>query len=227
MSSAFGVTDNYFKDKFSAYPVREIPKNRPLLFQGEIPSMVFYVVSGVIKVYNITSQGEEKIVTYESAGGFLPIEWLFDRAPVSLYYCDTFTDCQVVRLPKDELLNILKDDQSAALALLERSVVMYIGGTMQLYALEQSKVRQKLLSIMQYLVLRFGQAVDKTHSKLELKLTHQEIANLLGATRETISTELGKLSKEGVIKIEQSEYTIDTDKAQRLLGEEDFRELRL
>jgi CRP/FNR family transcriptional regulator len=189
--------------------------------------MVFYVVSGVIKVYNITSQGEEKIVTYESAGGFLPIEWLFDRAPVSLYYCDTFTDCQVVRLPKDELLNILKDDQSAALALLERSVVMYIGGTMQLYALEQSKVRQKLLSIMQYLVLRFGQAVDKTHSKLELKLTHQESANLLGATRETISTELGKLSKEGVIKIEQSEYTIDTDKAQRLLGEEDFRELRL
>ncbi len=227
MPSLFGIADDYFKDKLSSYPVREIPKNRPLLFQGEIPSMVFYIVSGIVKIYNITNQGEEKIVTYESAGGFLPIEWLFGRAPVSLYYCDTFTDCQFVRLPKAELLELLKSDQSASLTLLDRSVAMYIGSTMQLYALEQSKVRQKLLAILQYLVLRFGKRIKENNYRLELRLTHQEIANMLGATRETISTELGKLSKEGVVQIEQSEYIVNTDKAQRLLGEEDFKELKL
>ena len=225
MPSAFGINDDFFKQKLSSYPVREIPRNRPLLFQGEIPSMVFYVVEGIVKLYNITSDGEEKIVGYESRGGFLPIEWLFGRAPVSLYYCDTFTDCQLVRVPKAELLEILKADGSASLSLLERSVSMYIGSTMHLHALEQSKVRQKLLAILQYLVLRFGVKIDKDHTRIDLRLTHQEMANLLGVTRETISTELGKLSKEGVVKVENSEYTVNTDRAQRLMGEDDFNEL--
>lgn len=216
-----------FSELLKEYAVREIHKNRPLLFQGEIPSMVFYLKSGVIKIYNITSQGEEKVVGYESAGGFLPLEWLFGHAPVSLYYCDTYTDCEVIRVSKPDLLSLLKDNPKASYDLLNRSVSMYIGATMHLHALEQSKVRQKLISILQFLVLRFGTKKTENKYHIELRLTHQEIANLLGATRETTSTELGKLSKEGVVKIENSEYLVDVDKAQRLLGEEDFRELVL
>jgi CRP-like cAMP-binding protein len=96
-----------------------------------------------------------------------------------------------------------------------------------LHALEQSKVRQKLLAMLQYLALRFGKPNVGSKHRINLRLTHQEIANLLGATRETTSTELGKLTKEGVVKIDNSQYLIDTDKAQRLLGEDDFKGLRL
>src|SRR4051812_1916017 len=100
--------DKDFFDSFLAeYPVRELTKNRPLLYQGEVPTMAFYVKSGVVKIYNITSQGEEKIVGYESNGGLLPVEWLFNHASVSMYYYDTFTDCQLIRAPKDVLLELL------------------------------------------------------------------------------------------------------------------------
>jgi CRP/FNR family cyclic AMP-dependent transcriptional regulator len=227
MHSSFAADEDIFESLFSQYPARLISKNRPLLYQGEVPTMGFLIKSGIIKIYNITSQGEEKIVGYESRGGFIPIEWLFSNAPVSLYYYDTFTDCQLIRVPKTELIDALKQNHQATLALLERSVSMYIGATMHLHALEQSKVRQKLLAIMQYLALRFGKAEAGSKHRINLRLTHQEIANLLGATRETTSTELGKLTKEGVVKIDNSQYVIDTDKAQRLLGEDDFKGLKL
>jgi CRP/FNR family transcriptional regulator len=209
------------------YPSRVIPKGRPLLYQGEIPTMGFYVKQGIVKLYNITSQGEEKIVGYESAGGLLPIEWLFSRAQVALYYYDTFTDCEVVRLPKDELIDKLNRNPDAARAFLDRSVGMYIGATMHLHALEQSKARQKLLSIFQYLVLRFGKKTGGSNFRIDLKLTHQEIANLIGTTRETTSTEISKLTKEGVLEIVDALYVVDTDKAVRLLGEDDFNQLKL
>jgi CRP-like cAMP-binding protein len=226
-SAKLDIGEDQLEAIMSEYPVRTILKGRPLLYQGEIPTMGFYVKRGIVKLYNITSQGEEKIVGYESAGGLLPIEWLFSRVQVALYYYDTFTDCEVVRVPKDDLISKLNPNPEAARAFLDRSVSMYIGATMHLHALEQSKARQKLLSIFQYLVLRFGKKVSDNSHSIELKLTHQEIANLIGTTRETTSTEISKLSKEGVLEIVDTQYVVNTDKALRLLGEEDFNQVKL
>jgi CRP/FNR family transcriptional regulator len=227
MSSKLDTGERQLEAILSDYPSRSILKGRPLLYQGEIPTMGFYVKEGIVKLYNITNQGEEKIVGYASAGGLLPIEWLFSRAQVALYYYDTFTDCEVIRFPKDELIDKLNHNPDAARTFLDRSVAMYIGATMHLHALEQSKARQKLLSIFQYLVLRFGDKVNGPNYKINLKLTHQEIANLIGTTRETTSTEISKLTKEGIIEIIDTLYVVNTDKAVRLLGEDDFNQLKL
>ena len=227
MTSGLDSSEIVLQKFFSNYRSRAIPKGRPLLYQGEIPTMGFFVKSGIVKMYNITSQGEEKIVGYESSGSLLPLEWLFDRAPVSLYYYDTFTECELYRISKEELIEAVNRDHRLALTLLERSFSMYIGATIHLHALEQSKARNKLLYIFQYLVLRFGKTVDKSHSSIDLRLTHQEIANLIGTSRETTSSEIGKLTKEGVVAIKDLKYVVDTDKALRLLGENDFNELSL
>jgi CRP/FNR family cyclic AMP-dependent transcriptional regulator len=227
MSSPLVADSSVFEEMLTDYAVHQMPKNRTLLYQGEIPTMAFYIKKGIVKIYNITAQGEEKVVGYGSHGDFMPVEWLFSRAPVSLYYYDTFTDCELIRLPQPEVMNLLQKNHKASLLVLERSVSMYIAATVHLHALEQSRARNKLLYIFQYLVLRFGKTIDETHSRIDLKLTHQEIANLIGTSRETTSTEISKLSKEGVVRIKNLQYVVDTDKALRLLGETDFSELSL
>lgn len=227
MSSVFNVDDNYLAKHFSKYPVRTVIKDRPLLYQGEIPPMAFYIKSGVVKMYNITQSGEEKIVGYESSGGVIPLEWVFGRSPVSSYYYDTFTDCELYRVSKAEILEAINSDPKIALSMLDRFVSMYIGSNIHLHALEQSKARHKLLYIFQYLVLRFGKKVRGNNYEIDLRLTHQDIANLIGSTRETASSEIGKLIKDKVIVSKDPRYVIDTDKALRLLGEADFGDLKL
>lgn len=227
MSAKLVIDDNLLNELFSKYPARSLPKNRPLIYQGEVPTMAFFVESGIVRLYNITGQGEERTVGYEGKGGLLPMEWLFSKAPVALYYYDTYTNCEIRRLPKDELIDLLNRKPQAAAAFLDRAISMYLGTTMHLHALEQPKARQKILYILQFLTLRFGKDIGSSNQQIELKLTHQEISNLIGITRETVSTEIGKLTKEGVIKVTDSIYVINSDKATRLLGEEDFKELRL
>jgi CRP-like cAMP-binding protein len=227
MSAKLLVDTSLLEDLFSKYPSRNLPKNRPLLYQGEVPTMAFYIKTGVVRLYNITNQGEERTVGYEGSGGLLPLEWLFSKAPVSLYYYDTFTNCEIRRLPRDELIELLNQKPEAATAFLDRAISMYLGATMHLHALEQPKARQKILYILQFLTLRFGKDMGSSNQQIQLKLTHQEIANLIGITRETVSTEISKLTKETVIKVSDSIYTVNNDKATRLLGEEDFKELNL
>jgi CRP/FNR family transcriptional regulator, cyclic AMP receptor protein len=211
----------------SKYSVRSISKNRPLLYQGEIPTMAFYIKSGIVKLYNITAEGEERIVGYENDGGLMPIEWLFSRSQVALYYYDTFTDCEIIRIPKEEVITALKQNSPAALSYLDRSLAMLMGSTIHLHALQQPNARQKLLYIMQYLVLRFGREVSKNKQLIDLRLTHQEISNIIGITRETVSTEISKLVKEDVLSIDDYRYVVNMDKAIRLLGEDDFKDLDL
>jgi CRP/FNR family transcriptional regulator, cyclic AMP receptor protein len=224
---SLGTDDKFLPNFFSKYPVRSLSKNRPLLYQGEIPTMGFYIKSGIVKLYNITSEGEERVVGYESNNSLLPIEWLFSKSPVSLYYYDTFTDCEVIRIGKDELIEALNQNPTAAYKLMADGLSMYLGATIHLHALQQAKARLKLLYIMQYLVLRFGKKLDSKHQAVELRLTHQEIANLIGITRETVSMEISKLIKEKVLQIDDYQYIVDMDKAVRLLGEDDFKELNL
>jgi CRP/FNR family transcriptional regulator, cyclic AMP receptor protein len=227
MTSGLTVELQALEKSLSKNPVREIPKNRPLLYQGEIPTMAFYVKSGIVKIYNITGDGEERVVGYESSGGLMPIEWLFGRSQVSLYYYDTFTDCEVIRVPKEELLDYMNINPKVALSYLDRSLAMLMGATIHLHALQQPKARQKLLYIMQYLVLRFGLPSKQNKQMIDLRLTHQEIANIIGITRETVSTEISKLIKEKVLAIDDYRYVVDMDRAVRLLGEDDFNNLSL
>lgn len=227
MVDTLATNEDFLRNYYSKYPVRLIKKGRPLFYQGEIPRTAYFVKSGVIKFYNITSNGEEKIVGYEATDSLMPNEWLFGKSPVSLYYYDTFTDCEVYSIPRSELLEIINTDKQVAVSLLNRYISMYIGSTMHLHALEQLKAREKLLHILQYLVLRFGTEVKSKSFRIGLRLTHQDIANLVGLTRETVSTEISKLRKDGVLEIVDLHYVVDTDKALRIVGESDFNDLVL
>jgi CRP/FNR family cyclic AMP-dependent transcriptional regulator len=227
MADILNHDDEVLQKFCSKYPLRQFKKDRPLFYQGEIPQTAFYVKSGVIKVYNITTSGEEKIVSYEANGSFVPTGWLFAKSPAAMFYYDTFTDSQLYSIPRKELIDFINNNQTVATSILDRYISLYTGATMHLHALEQSRARDKLLHIFQYLVLRFGQPVGKTTYKIDLRLTHQDIANLIGITRETVTAEISKLTKSGTIKSENLHYIVDTDKALRLVGENDFDQVAL
>jgi CRP/FNR family cyclic AMP-dependent transcriptional regulator len=227
MADLLKQDDEVLRKFCEKYPLRQFKKDRPLYYQGEVPQTAFYIKSGVIKVYNITTGGEEKIVSYEAAGSFVPTGWLFGRSPAAMFYYDTFTDSQLYSIPRKDLMDFIESNHTAAITIMDRYVSLYTGATMHLHALEQSRARDKLLHIFQYLVLRFGQPTGKTTYKIDLRLTHQDIANLIGITRETVTAEISKLTKTGTIKSENLHYIVDTDKALRLVGENDFDQVAL
>lgn len=209
------------------FPVRKLKKGWPVLYQGEVPRTAFVVKKGLVKVYDISASGEEKVITFIDAGGFLPMEWLFERSPVSLYYADAFTDTEVYAVPRQKLMDILTGSEAMLQSVLQRYITLYMGAMLHISALKQTKASEKLLKILQWLSLRFGTELQPGVFKIDIRLTHQDLAHMIGMTRETAAVELGKLRKEKIINYQNQRYILNVEKMRSVMGEDELRELAL
>lgn len=222
------------KQKFGALEVfgpkaviRQYQKGRTIFFQGEVPRSVLILKKGLIKVYGITSSGDQRTVTLLSVGDVLPMSWVTDSAPVCLYYYEALSDCTVLAVSKDDYNTELAANEGLRNQVLQNYISHYVGATMHIYALEQSHAQDKLSYLLQYLVARFGVTEADGRSKINLRLSHQDIAEMVGITRETTAVELHKLKKKGFISYQKFTYYVDVTKLIRSTGGDEFENVRV
>jgi CRP-like cAMP-binding protein len=69
------------------------------------------------------------------------------------------------------------------------------------------QVEASLLRVLNWLAQRFGQE-SKFGRRIELRLTHQELAELIGSTRVTVTRLLSSFERRGLIQRQQRRITI-------------------
>lgn len=220
-------TPQRFREFLRKYPARKLKKGWPLLYQGEIPRTAYVVKSGMVKVYDINANGEEKVITFTDVDGLLAPEWLFNKSRVSLFYADAFTDAEVHAVPRQELFDVLHEDAQMLRFGLNRYINLYVGAQLHISALEQSRAVEKLLRIFQWMAIRFGEEQGPNIVRLNIRLTQQDLARMIGMTRETTTVELGKLRDDKVVLYQKKQYVLNLEKIQKILGEDEFRALSI
>jgi CRP-like cAMP-binding protein len=212
----------HFSDFLNGYPLRSFKKGQTILFQGEVPRYAYVVKSGTIKTYNISPLGEEQIISLSSHYDILPEAWFLGEASVAYYFYEAFSDSELYAVPREELSKKVSERPDLSQQLLKRFMQLYIGARVHINALEQSRSRDKLIHLLHYLIMRFGEEDKGVWTNINLRLTQQSIADMLGVTRETIATELSRLRKEKVVQYKQQSYSINKAKLLRLRNEEDL-----
>lgn len=205
---------------------RRFKAGATIMYQGEAPRSACILVEGLVRVFSISSQGDEQIVTFHIAGEFFPSSWIFGKAPATLFFYEALSDCTIAYSPRAELIEFMMGTPERNHALLDYFTTNYAASLIRINALEQPKARDKLAYTLYYLCQRYADS-SSTEVVIPLTLTHQNFASLVGLTRETIAIEMNKLKKEGVIAYEQRQYTVRTDKLLDILGEDSFRELSI
>jgi CRP-like cAMP-binding protein len=214
-----GLMDAY-KRFLQNFHVLKFKKGEVILRQDEIPDTAYVVKQGIIKTYNITSEGEERPISFDIKGEIFPAAWVFSKARRSLFFYEALTDCQVWVVPRDEFKNFLKQDTDTLYELFEQFTSGHVSFQLRINALEQSKAAAKVRNTIHYLCLRFGKELDNNVVRIEVPLTQQTLANFMGLTRETTGLELKKLQKAGVLKPISHHFIVKTDKLNELLDEE-------
>ncbi|MEO6513362.1 MAG: Crp/Fnr family transcriptional regulator [Candidatus Saccharimonadales bacterium] len=211
------------------YPLRKISKGEIIIFQGEEPRSSYVVKSGVVKVYNLSVNGDEKPVGFETSQGVFPAPWTFRKAPSALYYYEAFTDTELYIVPRDEYVAFLKSNQEALVSTLEQYVSNELGSTMRLNALQHSRASDKLIYTLHYLAISHGKPTTKPNViEITLDLTHQDFANFTGLTRETTATELNKLKTRKVISYgKRVPYTLDLTQLNAMMNDQYLADMQL
>jgi CRP-like cAMP-binding protein len=175
---------------------------------------------GIVKEYDISKQGNEQITWLINALEVFPFPWLMNSVPTVTYYYETVSDCEVYILKKEEYVELLENNKQFLYSELKRQANKENAQSRRLAAILNSKAENKLVNTFHYLIESYGIVIKKGSTKVDITLTHQDIANLTGLTRETVSKELSKLKRKGIISQINSRdnYTVNLGKLNELLS---------
>jgi CRP-like cAMP-binding protein len=206
---------------------RRFTQGSILVYQGEVPSNSYILKAGTVKLYNITQAGDERIAAFRLPGDMFPTTWSFDKNPSAFYYYEAQTDGEMYVTPRDEFLHFINNNNAALKALADYYVGNYAGALMRITALEQPKAIDKVLYTLYYLMQCYGHETTPGKVTIEIQLTQQLMADLIGLTRETTAAELVKLKKLDILTYRGREYTINREQLIKTIGEDNFKDLGL
>ncbi len=222
------VARNYLHAFLERYPCHSFKKREIIVFQGEAPRQAFIIKSGTVKAYNLSVNGDEKPVAFYQADSIFPASWVYGKTASSTYYYEAFTpEVEVYTIDRQEFLNFIKKRPELLYQELQRLLADQLGGSIRLNALQNSRARDKLIYTLHYLALSHGKTPCQGKIELTLDVTHQDLANLTGLTRETVATELNKLKRQKVIEYgKHLPYRLDVSRLTRLLNDEFIADLQ-
>jgi len=175
-------------------------KGQMLFYEGTKPLGVFCVSNGIVKVFKTASNGKEQIIRLAQKGDFLGYTSLLGEDSYS-NSAMIVEDAKICFIPKETFLNILAEDNNFHKRL-TKSVCQSLGiMENQLTDATQKTIRERLAFTLIKLSDSYG--VDGgDNRKIDLVLTREEIAGLVGTATETVIRLLSEFKKDELIKFE-------------------------
>jgi len=184
------------------------------LHAEDTPQGVYYLKDGYVRLFSVSDLGKELSLNIFKPGSFFPMTWAIADVP-NRYFFEALTDVAVLRMPKDEVVEFLKREPDILLDLTRRILVGLEATLARIQYLISGSASEKVAATILMLGKRFGKAKNKKVA-ITLRITHKDIANFAGLTRETASQEIKKLEEKGLIEQKHQHLLIrDVQKLQK------------
>lgn len=193
---------------------RNLPKGTTIFMEGDKGDAFYFVKSGKVKVYKTTSDGRELIFTILSPGDVFAEVSLFNDIDYPAG-TEVLEDACIGMIRNEDLEDLIRENSEIALHIIKIF-------SKKLYD-SQQKVKELALTdtyartaqiIMQMAETKGIQTSEGI--EFELNLSRQELANLIGTARETVSRVLSQFRKESSINIDRKNIIIkDVEKLQK------------
>lgn len=196
---------------FEQFPVVEAETGEVIRRAGQPSEFFFFVETGAIKMQVTSGRGQELVGHVFFPGSCFSLLDLIQPEPsANRYDFIALLPTRVFKAPKPEVMQFLASDTEVLLEF-QRRLLLGLQGL--LTRLEQHSfvpAYQQVAGLLLYFAKHFGEASPKDTNAItiSLRLTHQEIANWLGLTRENVSVQMKQLEREGYISVEHSHLTI-------------------
>jgi CRP-like cAMP-binding protein len=177
---------------------RSVAKRQIIYFPDDPGQTVLLLARGRVKIKAITPDGRETIFAFIEAGEVFGELALVDAEP-RREYAEAVEDSLVLALPRDEVLWLMERRPDVALHVTKLLGFRRRRVENRLRNILFRSTRERTVALVLELLESHGQRMPTGAWEVRLRLSHQELANLIGATRESVTLALGRLQREGLI----------------------------
>lgn len=176
-------------------------KKHDLIFQAGSPGDYVYLLSeGRAKIYQLSPTGKEVILWFCFSGEMFGMAEVCRRGQREVY-ARACSKTDVIKVSQQAFKEFLATHSEAAMLTIDLlSCRMRVLGDM-LLNLASDDVMSRLIKLLTRLCNRYGK-YEGDNIILDIPLTHQEIADMIGASRQTVSSSISALRRQGYLDIE-------------------------
>lgn len=174
--------------------------------QGDPARTVFLIKCGKVRLTRATADGKEVTVAILGAGDIFGEETLFDEQPRTMHAV-CLEECLLCTAKADDLFALIAGNPTLAMNVAKLLNDRLVDASATLEDLAYAKISDRLMHLFHRLASEHGRETD-AGIVLDLRLTHADIASLVGSTRETVSLEMSQLVKAGRIASDGKAITI-------------------
>jgi CRP/FNR family transcriptional regulator, cyclic AMP receptor protein len=182
------------------------PKGAMLFIEGQQPRGVFVLCSGKVKLSTTSRAGKTIITKLSEAGDVLGLNAVISNRPYEVS-AEMMEPGQANFISRESLLQFLKDYGEVALRVAEQLSRNYYTAYEEIRTLglatSPSEKFAKLLLSWSAKAMR-----DEGAAQMKLTLTHEEIAEIIGTTRETVSRLFSEFKKKQLLQLRRSTLVI-------------------
>ena len=178
--------------------LRDLRRSTILFSQNQASDSLYFLEEGLVKLTRTNEVGKRIILSIRGPGDLLGEEALADPQKGFYTEAEVLTDAAVSQVPQEVLKQALTRDNLAL------SLFNYILERRNALAV---KIELLCLNDVEYRVLHYLAELSSLvrqregESGYQIPITQLELADLVGATRETTSTTLNQLERRGLIKL--------------------------
>jgi CRP-like cAMP-binding protein len=188
---------------------RRYPKDTVVFFENEEGDFLFVIVQGRIKVAILGDDGREIILSVLSPADFFGEMALLDNEPRSATAI-AIEDTELLSLHRSDFQSVVGDNPAISAALIKILTARLRRANHQISTLALLDVYGRVARVILDMAKEEGRRLKDGRIAFR-RATHQEIANRIGTTRETVTRMLKDLERQGLIRVEGKEIVLQPD----------------
>ena len=200
------LTDQQIEALGTVTITRSFPRDSAIILADEEGDTLFLVKHGRVKVNILSEEGREVILSLLGAGAVFGELSLLDSKPRSANVV-AVEDTELIMLRRPDFLRLIHHTPQIATALLAELASRLRKTDRQIEGLALLDVTSRISDTLLQLAREQGTEIA-AGVLIAHRPTHQELANMSGTTRETVSRVLKRLESQGYITCKGRELTI-------------------
>lgn len=205
-----GVDDESLIKVASITSEKNYSKKNIVFHEGDYGDALYIIKSGRIKIAKVALDGREKTLTILKGGDFFGEMAIFDDMPRSATAESMDNDVRLLSISKNDFERLIIENPSIAIRIMKDLTRRIRQVNEQVQDLAFKDVHGRVASTL-FNLLTAEKEVSKDPNKDQinsLKMTHQDLANMVGSSRETVTRALNRLQDEGIISISHQQISI-------------------
>jgi CRP/FNR family transcriptional regulator, cyclic AMP receptor protein len=185
---------------------RHVIKRTAIFTEGSEKESVYFIQDGLVKTFKTDENGHEQIVSFLKARDMFPHTGFFNQQPYPAT-AEAIIGSNLIAIPVRQFERLMMSSPGIAIKLMRVMGDKIRELQEKLQVLSGQNVKHKALAFLLQLADQHGEAQEHKIT-INLPMTHQEFANSIGTTRETINRMLSQLKEDGLLEIDRNRIVI-------------------